>query len=574
MPTKALMEAELKVCFNSKCRKAMEQPKNGWRCRSGQFAQLCHPCASAYVEGKFCETFHSNLPGWRFCETCGKQIHCGCIVSFHLFVLLDTGGIECLLCTRKSFILQPNPAWPQPSLCLPSHPEGIKDLPAKNYSPVAGSGPVPWLQAPKLFNGSSITSERQANASSEIDVLDSSHIRLADQRSACSLNFERNDNSVELLLSGSTGLSCGLVKGNPVVHGDHNNSSVHGSHHSNSSKSDPSFQNTDVALVYSSYTSVNKIDNANNKTATTRRSPTMSTTFNGNGSSHNSLDTSTNLKVCGVNVKGDGQGRSQLLTQYSSPTTDQLPRIPEANCVLTPLFEKTLSASDAGKIGRLVLPKKCAEAYLPQISHSEGLPLEVLDAKGNKWVFQFRFWPNNNSRMYVLEGITPCLQALQLHAGDIVTFGRLEPEGKLVVGCRKASISSSLDQGNEAITTGGGISAKRENKIKEETTMKRRKRDEVNIITSRPAISGCGLTTVGRVKENTVNRIKRKGSTLASRHKHMRIDSGNLVELKITCSQAQGFLRPPPDAIPKIIIIEGFEFEEYEVLALHFIFYF
>lgn len=29
-----------------------------------------------------------------------------------------------------------------------------------------------------------------------------------------------------------------------------------------------------------------------------------------------------------------------------------------------PLFEKVLSASDAGRIGRLVLPKACAEVYL------------------------------------------------------------------------------------------------------------------------------------------------------------------------------------------------------------------
>jgi hypothetical protein len=32
-----------------------------------------------------------------------------------------------------------------------------------------------------------------------------------------------------------------------------------------------------------------------------------------------------------------------------------------SNTVITPLFEKMLSASDAGRIGRLVLPKACAE---------------------------------------------------------------------------------------------------------------------------------------------------------------------------------------------------------------------
>lgn len=40
------------------------------------------------------------------------------------------------------------------------------------------------------------------------------------------------------------------------------------------------------------------------------------------------------------------------------------------------------------------------------------------DMKGNEWVFQYRFWPNNNSRMYVLEGVTPCIKSMQLIAGD------------------------------------------------------------------------------------------------------------------------------------------------------------
>jgi len=31
---------------------------------------------------------------------------------------------------------------------------------------------------------------------------------------------------------------------------------------------------------------------------------------------------------------------------------------------VVPLFEKVLSASDAGRIGRLVLPKACAEVLL------------------------------------------------------------------------------------------------------------------------------------------------------------------------------------------------------------------
>ncbi|KAI9079580.1 hypothetical protein K1719_038484 [Acacia pycnantha] len=48
----------------------------------------------------------------------------------------------------------------------------------------------------------------------------------------------------------------------------------------------------------------------------------------------------------------------------------------------------------------------------------KGLPLRIQDVKRKEWVFRFRFWPNNNSRMYVLEGVTPCIQSMQLQAGD------------------------------------------------------------------------------------------------------------------------------------------------------------
>ncbi|CAL5336719.1 unnamed protein product [Camellia sinensis] len=104
-----------------------------------------------------------------------------------------------------------------------------------------------------------------------------------------------------------------------------------------------------------------------------------------------------------------------------------------------------LSASDAGRIGRLVLPKKCAEAYFPPISQPDGLPLKVQDSKGKEWMFQFRFWPNNNSRMYVLEGVTPCIQSMQLQAGDVVTFSRIESKTVHNAKTMKVALSCSLE---------------------------------------------------------------------------------------------------------------------------------
>lgn len=45
-----------------------------------------------------------------------------------------------------------------------------------------------------------------------------------------------------------------------------------------------------------------------------------------------------------------------------------------------------------------------------------------------------------------------------------------------------------------------------------------------------------------------------------------------MIELKVTWEQAQGLFRPPPNDVPKIVMIEGYEIEEFEVhktLSVH-----
>jgi len=57
---------------------------------------------------------------------------------------------------------------------------------------------------------------------------------------------------------------------------------------------------------------------------------------------------------------------------------------------------------------------------------------------------------------------------------------------------------------------------------------------------------------------------KRKNSTLRAKSKRVRIENEDLIELKITWEEAQGLLRPAPNHVPSVVVIEGFEFEEYE----------
>ncbi|BFG25399.1 hypothetical protein CerSpe_116730 [Prunus speciosa] len=49
--------------------------------------------SSAYINDKFCETFHSGRDGWRHCAVRRMPLHCGCIVSCHTYTELDYGGV-------------------------------------------------------------------------------------------------------------------------------------------------------------------------------------------------------------------------------------------------------------------------------------------------------------------------------------------------------------------------------------------------------------------------------------------------------------------------------------------------
>lgn len=62
--------------------------------------------------------------------------------------------------------------------------------------------------------------------------------------------------------------------------------------------------------------------------------------------------------------------------------------------------------------------------------------------------------------------------------------------------------------------------------------------------------------------------IKRKNSILGSKSKRLRIETEDMIELKLTWEQAQGLFHPPPDDVPKIVVIDGYEIEEFEVTAL------
>ncbi|KAF7833839.1 B3 domain-containing transcription repressor VAL1 isoform X1 [Senna tora] len=285
----------------------------------------------------------------------------------------------------------------------------------------------------------------------------------------------------------------------------------------------------------------------------------------------------------------DGRGKNQLLPRYWPRISDQeLEQLSgDLKSTVVPLFEKVLSASDAGRIGRLVLPKACAEAYFPPISQSEGLPLRIQDVKGNEWTFQFRFWPNNNSRMYVLEGVTPCIQSMQLRAGDTVIFSRIDPGGKLVMGFRKASNSGETQDASTSAPSNGILmkeatcSGATENLPSGNSysvllqSMKENRESQFNglsehlhlgsVEASLPKTENCGdITNNDSLKQPISVSEKKRTRNIGHKSKRLLIHSEDALELRLTWEEAQDLLRPPPSVKPSIVTIEDHVFEEYD----------
>ncbi|KAL5772538.1 hypothetical protein ACOSQ2_012462 [Xanthoceras sorbifolium] len=549
------MSSSSKICFNKECKELKsERPRKGWLLRGGELAELCDRCGSIYDEGRFCDTFHLNASGWRCCESCGKRVHCGCIISINAFTLLDAGGIECMTCARKNVILPPNPSWPPSLFYQPPLPDRLKDFSVKNWTQLAGSGPVPWRQAPSLFNSSIAQPELHQRVPYDIDLSSGiDRLNVAERLSTSPLEKRKIEDFSERLMNGALkgGSRNILENGNAGIKCEEQPSSCRNkAQQSLSLKDEPSTPHFGLAVPYACPNETNGQIGVSGTHMRPVLQPPLAKQFHGNV--HNGVDSSGETQIRNGRPRVEARGRNQLLPRYWPRFTDQdLQHISgDSNSVITPLFEKMLSASDAGRIGRLVLPKKCAEAYFPPISQPEGLPLKVQDSKGKEWIFQFRFWPNNNSRMYVLEGVTPCIQNMQLQAGDIVTFSRLEPEGKLVMGFRKASSTPASDQDNEAHKTHMGYSTNGDAELADPSAWAK--------------VDKSGYIATEALGAKSSSSRKRKNTTLGSKSKRLKLESEDLIELKLTWEEAQGLLRPPPNHIPSVVVIEGYEFEEYE----------
>ncbi|KAM1549056.1 hypothetical protein ACFX1Z_010165 [Malus domestica] len=575
-------EMERRTCMNAACGTSTSiEWKRGWALRSGGFANLCLKCWSAYEQSIYCEVFHSNESGWRECGVCGKRLHCGCIASTLLLDLLDCGGVKCIKCAKDS-----------------------------GPHPISSDEKPDVLGTPKM-------SEPQSNiTNNQLDGHSVEKLKLVQ------LGNNKDCNGLMNLLQLRNNDTKGLMlkwkhDEVPPLGGE-----IGGTCFSNFIQASNGSAEASTAEAFKANLGINNLYESLPRTnlSMTLGSPlgkenpfpsaivderehsmTSSPLPPGARSRHlfpkaPKLALSTGLEENSTMVSHarvarpptEGRGRNQLLPRYWPRITDQeLQQISgDSNSTIVPLFEKMLSASDAGRIGRLVLPKACAEAYFPPISQPEGLPLRIQDVKGKEWVFQFRFWPNNNSRMYVLEGVTPCIQSMQLQAGDTVTFSRMDPEGKLIMGFRKASNTVSMQDthltaiqngphSSETLFTGvfenlpvisgypGLLQSLKGSMDPHLNALSKHLTTASGDISWNKTEKQEGWTREGLLMPSLIPERKRTRN-IGSKSKRMLIDSQDALELKLTWEEAQDLLRPPPASKPSTVVIEDLEFEEYE----------
>ncbi|KAL6613952.1 hypothetical protein ACP70R_036222 [Stipagrostis hirtigluma subsp. patula] len=98
------------------------------------------------------------------------------------------------------------------------------------------------------------------------------------------------------------------------------------------------------------------------------------------------------------------------------------------------LLQKVLKQSDVGSLGRIVLPKKEAEIHLPELKTRDGISIPMEDIGTSRvWNMRYRFWPNNKSRMYLLENTGDFVRSNELQEGDFIVIYSDVKSGKYLI---------------------------------------------------------------------------------------------------------------------------------------------
>ncbi|GAB4824272.1 hypothetical protein Ancab_007159 [Ancistrocladus abbreviatus] len=572
-----------RICMNTSCRAtATIEWKKGWQLRSGQNSDLCFNCGSAYENLVYCDTFHSEESGWRECSLCNKRLHCGCSASVPFIEIQDFGGVWCISCAKTA-----------DSHSIQGDGITCEARPLRKY-PV---GDVQNIWVNNKLDGDTLDHRSLLSLGNIVEANEPLYLPQPQADDANGSFLPIKHDALHSMGTSSAGFpNLSRPPSSPLKFTKPNekkqNREIKDMHESqfqpslNISLPAPSeAPNIGVALLGGREEQKMKPPLFQPAPRPRHILPKLPKN-NPTKVSDANKGSAPRMRV--ARPPAEGRLRNQLLPRYWPRITDQeLQQLcGDLNSTIVPLFEKILSASDASRIGRLVLPKACAEAYFPPINQSEGLPLKIQDIKGNEWSFQFRFWPNNNSRMYVLEGVTPCIQSMQLQAGDTVTFSRIDPGGKLVIGFRKASTVVETQDLQTSAPTNGSTSGESLYSDAPENlpamngysgipkSMKGSTDDcpnalseQLNLVNGNTGWNECEKFK-SRTNENFSQRQglgsgKKKTRNIGSKSKRLLMHSEEALELKLTWEETQELLHPPLNVQSTVVIIDGYEIEEY-----------
>lgn len=79
-----------------------------------------------------------------------------------------------------------------------------------------------------------------------------------------------------------------------------------------------------------------------------------------------------------------------------------------------------------------------AETNFPSIDNQNGIMLSLTDVFNKNWEFRYRFWINNTSRMYLIEGTQELQQQFRLTVGDVLMFAK-DPSDIIYICGRKGT---------------------------------------------------------------------------------------------------------------------------------------
>ncbi|XP_057845120.2 uncharacterized protein LOC131054595 [Cryptomeria japonica] len=200
---------------------------------------------------------------------------------------------------------------------------------------------------------------------------------------------------------------------------------------------------------------------------------------------------------------------SSILAHLHPTNTKDETKTQLSNEGLRLLLQKQLENSDVSNLGRIVLPKKAAEANLPRLEMKEGIVISAKDHDNDRsWILKYRFWPNNKTRMYILENTGAFIREHGLQKGDLLML--YEDEDRYVIrgikateskesnssSCKNEPKLESSEDGGDQIPVGDSVLASQgiENTSIPETTHEMNqsilsiKGEEANIMAHEPEV--------------------------------------------------------------------------------------